>query len=47
MNSDQDDSFDKEELTEFNQDAVQNEEDACVSIQSQSVKSRGRPRIPE
>ena len=47
MSEDSDTSFDNDELTEFNQDQGHCDEDAAVSVNSQSVKSRGRPRIQE
>ena len=40
-------SSEKDELTEFNLEQDHFDEDVDLSINSQSIKSRGRPKIQE
>ena len=47
MQNKEEDSFDDDELTEFNQDNWDNDVENQVSVNSQSSIGRGRPRVAE
>ena len=47
MTSNEEDSFDEDEFTEFNQDNWDEDAENLISVNSQSSIGRGRPKIQE